>query len=162
MMKRAWLRKAHPVAGGVAMVLMGTFWVSTLSTELLGTAAMVTAVKTAIVWGLLLLVPALMVAGGSGHRLAGQHRDGVVGVKARRMPWIAANGLLVLIPSALFLMVKARAGAFDGAFYTVQALELVAGAINLTLLGLNMRDGLRMKLGGGQVRVPEQAETGVR
>ena len=28
---------------------------------------------------------------------------------------------------------------------TVQALELVAGATNITLLGLNMRDGLRMK-----------------
>jgi len=27
----------------------------------------------------------------------------------------------------------------------VQALELAAGAVNITLLGLNMRDGLRMK-----------------
>jgi hypothetical protein len=27
----------------------------------------------------------------------------------------------------------------------VQALELVAGATNIALLGLNMRDGLRMK-----------------
>jgi len=26
----------------------------------------------------------------------------------------------------------------------VQAIELIAGAINLTLMGLNMRDGLRM------------------
>ena len=30
-------------------------------------------------------------------------------------------------------------------FYAVQALEMVAGAVNITLLGLNMRDGLRMK-----------------
>jgi hypothetical protein len=29
--------------------------------------------------------------------------------------------------------------------YTVQALELAAGATNITLLGLNMRDGLTMK-----------------
>jgi hypothetical protein len=27
----------------------------------------------------------------------------------------------------------------------VQALELAAGAANITLLGLNMRDGLKMK-----------------
>jgi len=60
------------------------------------------------------------------------------------MPIIAANGVLVLIPSALFLAWKAGAGAFDTAFYAVQAVELIAGAVNVTLLSLNMRDGLRM------------------
>ena len=62
----------------------------------------------------------------------------------RRMPIIAANGLLVLIPAALFLSWKAATDEFDSAFYAVQALELVAGAVNFTLLALNMRDGLRM------------------
>ena len=71
-------------------------------------------------------------------------RDGLVGAKLRRMPWIAANGVLVLSPSALLLAHKASAGAFDGTFYAVQALELTAGAVNIVLLGLNMRDGLRM------------------
>ena len=52
--------------------------------------------------------------------------------------------MLVLIPSALFLAWKASAGAFDAAFYAVQAVELIAGAVNVTLLSLNMRDGLRM------------------
>tara|TARA_B100000678_G_C18161957_1_gene483430 strand:- start:918 stop:1151 length:234 start_codon:yes stop_codon:yes gene_type:complete len=62
----------------------------------------------------------------------------------RRMPVIAANGLLVLIPAALFLSWKAGADEIDSAFYAVQALELLAGAVNFTLLALNMRDGLRM------------------
>jgi hypothetical protein len=35
------------------------------------------------------------------------------------MPLIAANGILVLIPSALFLASKARAGQFDTSFYAV-------------------------------------------
>jgi hypothetical protein len=61
------------------------------------------------------------------------------------MPIIAANDILVLIPSALFLASKARAAEFDASFYAVQALELVAGAANIALLGLNLRDGLRMK-----------------
>ena len=39
----------------------------------------------------------------------------------------AANGILVLIPSALFLASKARAAEFDTVFYAVQALELAAG-----------------------------------
>ena len=37
------------------------------------------------------------------------------------------------------------AASFDAAFYTVQAIELLAGAANITFLGLNMRDGLKMK-----------------
>jgi len=65
--------------------------------------------------------------------------------KLKRMPLIAANGILVLIPSALFLASKARAAEVDNLFYSVQALELVAGAANVTLLGLNRRDGPRMK-----------------
>ena len=61
------------------------------------------------------------------------------------MPIIAANGVLILIPSALFLAHKAGAVEFGASFYAVQALELAAGAANITLLGLNMRDGLKMK-----------------
>jgi hypothetical protein len=61
------------------------------------------------------------------------------------MPLIAANGILVLIPSALFLASKAKAAEFDAVFYAVQTVELAAGAINLALLSLNMRDGLKMK-----------------
>ena len=57
------------------------------------------------------------------------------------MPFIADNGILILIPAALFLASKAKAAAFDTTFYAVQALELFAGATNVVLLGLNMRDG---------------------
>ena len=72
-------------------------------------------------------------------------RGGLIGAKIKRMPLIAANGLLILVPSALFLASKAKAAEFDTGFYVVQALELVAGAANIVLLGLNMRDGLTMK-----------------
>ena len=42
------------------------------------------------------------------------------------------------------------AGSFDTTFYVVQVVELIAGATNLTLMGLNVRDGLRMT---GRLRV---------
>ncbi len=141
----------HPVAGVLAILTIATFWLSTALTELFASQAVVTAVKTAIPWGFLLLVPALAAAGGSGFALAKGRRAGLIGVKVKRMPLIAANGVLVLIPSALFLAYKARAGEFDMTFYAVQALELVAGAANITLLGLNIRDGLKMK---GRLRKP--------
>jgi hypothetical protein len=40
---------------------------------------------------------------------------------------------------------KASAGDFDAVFYAVQTRELVAGAANVALLALNMRDGFKMK-----------------
>ncbi|WP_192361475.1 hypothetical protein [Mesorhizobium mediterraneum] len=135
----------HPIAGVIAIVTIATFWLSTAMSELFGSEAAVIAVKTAIPWGFLLLVPALAAAGGSGFALAQGRWAGLVGAKIKRMPFIAANGILILIPAALFLASKARAAEFDTTFYAVQALELVAGAANITLLGLNMRDGLRMK-----------------
>lgn len=139
------LKVTHPVAGAVALFTIATFWLSTSLSELFASEAAVIAVKTAIPWGLLLLVPALAMAGGSGFALAKGRRAELVGAKARRMPLIAANGILVLVPAALFLAYKAAHAEFDGVFYAVQALELAAGAANISLLGLNMRDGLKMK-----------------
>lgn len=139
------LKVIHPVAGTLALLTIATFWLSTVLAELFASQAAVTAVKTAIPWGFLVLVPALAATGGSGFVLAKGRRGGVLGAKIKRMPLIAANGLVVLIPAALFLAFKARAAEFDTVFYAVQALELVAGAANITLLGLNLRDGLRMK-----------------
>jgi hypothetical protein len=135
----------HPVAGTLAILTIAAFWLSTALSELFASQAVVTVVKTAIPWGFLLLIPALAAAGGSGFAWAKGRRDGLIGAKTKRMPLIAGNGILVLIPSSLFLALKARAGEFDMSFYAVQALELVAGAVNIVLLGLNMRDGLRMK-----------------
>jgi hypothetical protein len=135
----------HPLAGIIALLTIATFWLSTALAELFASQAVVTTVKTAIPWGFLLLIPALAAAGGSGFVLSNGRRVGLVGAKLKRMPIIAANGTLVLIPSALFLASKARAAEFDGSFYAVQALELAAGAANIALLGLNLRDGLRMK-----------------
>ena len=136
----------HPIAGTIALLTIATFWLSTAATELFGSTAAVVAVKTAIPWGFLLLVPAMAAAGGTGIGMVrGRKLGGVLKQKAQRMPIIAANGILVLIPAALFLAARARSGNFDGWFYAVQMIELVAGATNITLLALNMRDGLKMK-----------------
>jgi hypothetical protein len=141
----------HPVAGTLALLTIMAFWLSTALSELLAGPVTIAAVKMAIPWGFLLLVPALVATGGSGFALAQGGRGGLIGAKIRRMPLIAANGLLILMPSALFLATKAGAGEFDSSFYAVQALELAAGAVNIALLGLNMRDGLRMC---GRIRRP--------
>ncbi|MGD9946349.1 MAG: hypothetical protein AB7I42_30500 [Bradyrhizobium sp.] len=134
----------HPIAGALAILAIATFWLSTVLSELFGSYESVTIVKTTIPWAFLVLIPLLMITGGSGWALARGRRGGLVGAKLKRMPWVAANAIVFLIPAALFLSSKARAGQFDGVFYAVQAIELAAGAVNIALLSLNMRDGLRM------------------
>lgn len=138
-------RTIHPVAGGVALLTIMSFWLSTAISELFAGAATVTTVKTLIPWGFIILIPALAAVGGSGMRMGRKMRGPLIGAKKKRMPFIAANGILILIPAALYLAAKARAGEFDTSFYTVQGLELVAGAANIALLGLNMRDGRRLR-----------------
>ncbi|WP_206454168.1 hypothetical protein [Aurantimonas marina] len=136
----------HPIAGTLALVTILTFWISTTVSELFSPLATIVMVKTLIPWGFFVLIPALMAAGGSGFTLSKKRPgNGLIDAKRKRMPFIAGNGILILIPAALFLAFKARAGEFDAAFYGVQIVELVAGAVNITLLGLNMRDGLRLK-----------------
>lgn len=152
----------HPVAGALALLTIATFWLSTVISELSGSHDLVVAVKSAIPWGLLVLIPALAATGGSGFALSQGVRSGAVGKKLKRMPFIAANGLLVLLPSALFLAARAKAGAFDAPFYAVQAVELIAGPINLFLLGLNMRDGFRMSGRLARSTLPLQPATLLR
>ena len=53
------IRKIHPIAGAVSMAMIAAFWLATVATELFGGPAAVLAAKTAILWGLLVLVPVL-------------------------------------------------------------------------------------------------------
>ena len=138
-------RNIHTVAGGMALVLIATFWTATVASELAGDPALVAKVKQGVLMGMAVLVPALMATGGSGFSLAKSWRGHAVEIKKKRMMLAAANGLLILLPSAALLAAWSAAGRFDALFAIVQALELTAGATNFVLLGLNMRDGLRMR-----------------
>ena len=144
--------RVHRIAAILALLCVATFFSSTVLIELLGSPAAVAQLKSLIVApGLWVLVPAIALAGGSGLFMARSRRGRLVDAKKKRMPFIAANGLLVLVPCAIVLDRWASAGAFDAPFYALQAVELVAGALNLWLMGLNVRDGLRMagRLRGG-------------
>jgi len=135
---------AHAIAGATAMLIIATFWCATAVSELFLDHAAVAATKQAIVYGLFLLVPAMAAVGGSGFFLAEGRKGGLLERKKTRMRIIGANGLIVMIPAALFLNAKAAAGAFDSAFYSIQAVELMVGGAQLALMGLNFRDGLRL------------------
>ena len=134
----------HASAGTLAMLTIAVFWTSTLVSEIFLDYASVAAVKHAIVYGLFLLVPFMAATGGSGFALGKMRKGPLLDQKKKRMAIIGANGLLVMIPAAIFLNGKAAAGEFDAMFYSVQVVELVVGVVQLTLMGVNFRDGLRL------------------
>ncbi len=135
------IRKLHLCAGLLGFALILFFLISAVAAESLGGRATVLAVRTAILWGMLALAPALVFSAWSGVRMAGPTPPPLIAAKRRRMPVIALIGLLVLLPCAVFLHDRAAVGGSDGDFWGVQALELVAGAAALVLMGLNIRDG---------------------
>ncbi|TQS70344.1 hypothetical protein ERN12_14465 [Rhodobacteraceae bacterium] len=134
----------HPIAGTIALLMILSFWLATAMSELFAGPEAVATVKSSVLWGFLILIPALMAVGGSGFQLGKHMRGPLIAAKKQRMPFIAANGLLILMPSAFYLSFKAQAGAFDTGFYIVQAVELCAGAVNILLLGMNMSNGIRL------------------
>ena len=137
--------RIHAAAGAVALITVSAFWLSTATVELLGDTAAITMVKNSVLVGMAVLIPAMIIAGASGFSLGKGWKSPVVARKKWRMRIIAANGLLVLMPSAFLLSSLATAGRFDSLFTIVQAIELVAGATNIALLSLNMRDGLSLR-----------------
>lgn len=144
----------HAAAGTLALLLVASFWTATLVSELFLDSTAVVAVKQAIAsYGLAGLVIAMGATGGTGFALGKARQGRLIDEKKQRMPLIGANGLLVMIPAALFLAHKAGAGEFDRVFYAVQALELAVGAIQLTLLGRNFLAGLRL---AGRLRTAQR------
>ena len=138
-------RRIHMAAAVIATLCIATFFTSTILVELTGSQEMIARVKGFIVLpGLFILIPAIAITGASGFALTKTRRGPLVEKKKKRMPLVAANGLLVLLPAAIFLEQWASTGAFDTKFYIVQGIELLAGAVNFSLMILNMRDGLKL------------------
>lgn len=148
----------HRIGSTIAPLCIAIFFLSTVLCELFATHAVVAQLKSLIVSpGLWILVPALAATGGSGLFLAKSRRGRLVDAKKKRMPIIAAVGLLALVPCAITLNRWAATGSFDSAFYLVQSIELLAGLTNLSLIALNVRDGLRLS-GRLRTKRPEAAQ----
>ena len=134
--------RIHAIAGATGFVLIFLFWTSTLLSELFASQETVAQIKSLILSGMFILIPAMIVAGGSGTVMGKNRQDEALLAKKKRMPFIAANGLLILLPAAWFLAGKANAGEFDTIFYLIQMVELIAGGANLTMMAFNIKDGL--------------------
>ena len=135
----------HRSSAIIATLCIATFFISSIAVELFGGPEMIATVKRLIVTpGLFILVPAIALTGATGFSLSGNRKGRLIDAKKKRMPFIAANGLLILLPSAIYLNHLASGHDFTLFFYLVQGLELLAGGVNLALMSLNMCDGLKL------------------
>jgi hypothetical protein len=140
--RRARLGVLHRTAATVAYLTITTFLLATLTVEAFGTEADVRVVKRLIAAGLFLLVPAMATAGATGSRFGA--RSPLALAKLRRMKFVAANGVGILTPCAIALWRLSDVGRFDALFTAIQLLEVVAGLVNVTLMSLMIRDGMRL------------------
>ena len=138
--------RLHAAAGGIAMLTIVAFQAVLWRVEASGFPDAILAARVTILWGVaLVLVPAMAAAGISGAVLGRGWKRPEIAAKTRRMRIIAANGLLVLLPLAIGLWWLASMGMVDARFFWLQRLEMLAGLVNLALLGMNMRAGLRLR-----------------
>ena len=133
--------RIHAIAGMLAIALVATFITATIIVEVAGDDASILAVKTAILFALIILIPSVMMAGGTGRSLAASRTSPLLKNKKRRAMLVAIVGIVVLLPCAITLRVLAGNGNIGPAFIAVQTIELVGGIVNLTLLILNARAG---------------------
>ncbi len=136
----------HRFAAIVSTLCVATFFTSTVAVELFGTTESIQLVKSLIVFpGLFILIPAIALTGATGAAMAKQRQGKLVERKKKRMPFIAFNGIFILIPAAYFLNQWVGSGELDPVFYSVQIVELIAGATNLTLMIMNLVDGRKFR-----------------
>lgn len=135
----------HGATGTLALLIVASFWLSTLTAELfLGEEAVILVKRAIALYGLIPLALTMAITRLSGIRLGKRQPSDLVYEKSRRMAKIGRNGLLVMVPCALFLYGKAAAREFDLFFYGVQGIELLIGGVQLALLGKNFQAGLRL------------------
>lgn len=143
-MKKSRLKKTHKIAAIVAFILIATFQISTISVELFGTNTQISAVKSIILMLIPLLILAMITTGVTANKLYPGTMKGIFKVKQLRLKIAAINGLIILLPSAIVLAKWSAVAQFDSIYWTVQAIEIIAGMTNLTMIGLNIRDGIRL------------------
>lgn len=143
-MKTKTLKNIHKIAATLAFLFITSFLTSTIIADIFATPAQIAQVKQTILLCIPGLILAMIATGKSAKILYPGTMTGAFKVKQRRMKIAAVNGTLILLPAAILLAKWSALDQFDSLYWSVQILEIIAGVTNLTMLGLNIRDGIRL------------------
>lgn len=139
------IMKVHKAAAALSLLLIASFWISSAAAELSGSAQAIVFAKRFVLTGMFALAPAMAATGLTGRRLAGRRSSEAVSGKLKRIKTMAACGIALLMPLAIYLWWKATVNEFDSWFYAAQLLEFAAGAVNLLLGILNVSAGVNLR-----------------
>jgi len=142
-MRRSRIIKVHVTATIIASLTIGSFFCFSLIAEITGKDLFIQQVKAGILYCLPILLVAMPMLAISGKKLAGNSNSPVVATKTKRMKLIAFNGL-ILISLAIYLYYHATFKTIDKTFLYFQIGELLIGALNLGLIVLNIKSGLKL------------------
>ncbi len=140
-MKRKTLLRIHVFATALAVLMISSFFLSSLLAELSGDADIIKTVKRTILQTLPLMFIAMPALAITGNRLAGNSKHPQVREKKNRMKVVVINGM-ILTGLAGFLYYQSHFRSIDSIFLVAQICEFVFGLGNLTVIGLNIRAGL--------------------
>lgn len=143
-MKTKTLKNIHKIAAILAFLFITSFLTSTIIADIFAIPAQIAQVKQTILLCIPGLILAMIATGKSAKILYPGTMTGVFKVKQRRLKIAALNGTVILLPAALVLAKWSTLGQFDDLYWTVQIVEIIAGVTNLTMIGLNIRDGIRL------------------
>lgn len=138
-------KRAHKITSIVGFILIISFQISTVVSEALQDYDMIATVKRLILYGIFVLIPVMLIANTTGRSLAGRAKHPIILKKMQRMKFIGFNAFVILIPSAIVLYQFSRVGYWGNWFIAVQILELIAGIMNVALMGINIRDGIKLR-----------------
>ncbi|WP_257449088.1 hypothetical protein [Archangium lipolyticum] len=136
--------RIHAILGTTALLFISSFFMTSSIVELSGRTDWILAAKRYIAYALVFVFPCMIATAAVGRSLAANRESALIQKKQARMRFIAANGLLVLTPLAIALYMLALRGSFGPLFMVLQLVELMAGATNIYLLTLMMRDGFHL------------------
>lgn len=142
-MGRKTLLKIHFIATAIAAITIFTFFTSSLIAEIKGDESFIKSVKSFIIYALPILIVSMPTLAITGNKLAGHSKNRLVLIKKNRMKLVMVNGM-ILISLAIFLFYRSHFQEIDGVFLTFQIAEFFFGMVNLTLIGLNARNGMQL------------------
>jgi len=142
-MERKKILKFHFIATIVAVITIVSFFSMSLYAEILGDHSFIKAVKEFIVYALPILIISMPSLAISGNKLAGKSKNALVMQKRTRMKFIMLNGF-VLVFLAIYLYYRSNFQEIDTTFFVLQLAEFAFGLSNLTLIGLNARNGMQL------------------
>lgn len=138
--------QTHKVAGVVMLITLVTFFVSTITIELLGDHEQIKWLKLLImIFAIVLIVPLTIIIGKTGKKVSIGHNPKLLKKKSKLFKTIQRIGPFVLAPTGISLYFMARSDIFNAVFYTIQLIELIAQLTSIVLIIIAINTGIQLR-----------------